>query len=217
MLARVNAGRDRIAGQSGKTSLALEPLSGLVVIDGVQRRPGLFPILRVLADRRRQPARFLILGSASGDLLLHRGDRLLGVGTRTADIPVNVKFYEQGPVNWITNQDQSLHQAGGQVFYNVSRFTLRDLRTRASQQQPRADVEACLDGFSPSEHWTPRGVVKLMAKLLFLPIADEIESGTCRSGTCRSGARSPDQAFKATSTSSSIFFASPNSIRLFSL
>ena len=44
---------------------ALEPLRGLVVIDEVQRRPELFQLLRVLADRRPLPARFLILGSAS--------------------------------------------------------------------------------------------------------------------------------------------------------
>ena len=157
----------------------------------------------------------------------------------------------------ITNQDQALRQAAGQAFYNTSRFTLRDLRARASQQQLKADFEAYLDGFSPNvqdilenfefrnqiprlskadalgtliekllspdinlspnavlnadgsvkqpgldnhgmgtvfeelvrrfneenneeagEHWTPRDAVKLMAKLLFLPIADEIESGT---------------------------------------
>jgi predicted AAA+ superfamily ATPase len=37
---------------------SLRPLNGLVVIDEVQRRPELFPILRVLADRRPLPARF---------------------------------------------------------------------------------------------------------------------------------------------------------------
>jgi len=157
----------------------------------------------------------------------------------------------------ITNQDQALRQAAGQAFHNTSRFTLRDLKARASQQQLKADFEAYLDGFSPNvqdilenfefrnqiprlakadalgtlidrllspdinlspnpvlggdgsvrhpgldnhgmgtvfeelvrrfneenneeagEHWTPRDAVKLMAKLLFLPIADEIESGT---------------------------------------
>ena len=157
----------------------------------------------------------------------------------------------------ITNQDQALRQAAGQAFYNTSRFTLRNLKARASQQQLKADFEAYLDGFSPNvqdilenfefrnqiprlskadalgtliekflspdinlspnpvlngdgsvkhpgldnhgmgtvfeelvrrfneenneeagEHWTPRDAVKLMAKLLFLPIADEIESGT---------------------------------------
>ena len=41
--------------------LALQELRGLVVIDEVQRQPGLFPILRVLADRKPLPARFFIL------------------------------------------------------------------------------------------------------------------------------------------------------------
>jgi type I restriction enzyme M protein len=168
----------------------------------------------------------------------------------------------------ITNQDQALRQAAGQAFYNTSRFTLRDLRSRASQQQLKADFEAYLDGFSPNvqeildnfefrnqisrlskadalgtlieklldpsinlspnpvlntdgsvkhigldnhamgtifeelvrrfneenneeagEHWTPRDAVKLMAKLVFLPIADQIESGTylLYDGACGTG------------------------------
>jgi type I restriction enzyme M protein len=157
----------------------------------------------------------------------------------------------------ITNQDAALRQAAGLDFYNTSRFTLRDLKSRASQQQLKADFEAYLDGFSPNvqdilekfefrnqiprlskadalgglierlldpninlspnpvlnpdgsekhpgldnhgmgtvfeelvrrfneenneeagEHWTPRDAVRLMARLMFLPIADEIESGT---------------------------------------
>ena len=157
----------------------------------------------------------------------------------------------------ITNQDAALRQAARQDFYNTSKFTLRDLRARASQQQLRADFEAYLEGFSPNvqdildnfefrnqiprlskadalgalieklldpsinlsprpvmagdgsikhpgldnhamgtifeelvrrfneenneeagEHWTPRDVVKLMARLIFLPIADQIELGT---------------------------------------
>jgi len=57
---------------------ALEPLEGLVVVDEVQRRPDLFPVLRVLADRRTRPARFLILGSASGDLLRQSSESLAG-------------------------------------------------------------------------------------------------------------------------------------------
>lgn len=57
---------------------ALRPLEGLVVIDEVQRRPDLFPVLRVLADRRARPAHFLILGSASGDLLRQSGESLAG-------------------------------------------------------------------------------------------------------------------------------------------
>jgi len=156
----------------------------------------------------------------------------------------------------ITNQDQALRQAAGQAFYNTSKFALRDLKARASQQQLKADFEAYLDGFSPNvqdilekfefrnqiprlskadalgtliekflspdidlsprgldnhgmgtvfeelvrrfneenneeagEHWTPRDAVKLMAKLIFLPIANEIESGTylLYDGACGTG------------------------------
>lgn len=57
---------------------ALAPLRGLVVIDEVQRRPDLFPVLRVLADRRPLPARFLVLGSASPDLLRQTSESLAG-------------------------------------------------------------------------------------------------------------------------------------------
>jgi len=57
---------------------ALRPLKGLVVIDEVQRRPELFPTLRVLADRKPLPARFLILGSASAELLRQSSESLAG-------------------------------------------------------------------------------------------------------------------------------------------
>ena len=57
---------------------ALQDLHGLVVIDEVQRRPDLFPILRVLVDRTPLPARFLILGSASPDLLRQSSESLAG-------------------------------------------------------------------------------------------------------------------------------------------
>ena len=57
---------------------ALRPLKGLVVIDEIQRRPDLFPLLRVLADRKPLPARFLILGSASLDLLKQSSETLAG-------------------------------------------------------------------------------------------------------------------------------------------
>jgi len=168
----------------------------------------------------------------------------------------------------IVHQDQALRQAAGQAFYNTSKFTLRDLRARASQQQLKADFEAYLDGFSPNvqdilekfefrnqiprlskadalgtliekflspdinlspnavlngdgsvkhagldnhamgtifeelvrrfneenneeagEHWTPRDAVKLMANLIFLPIANDIESGTylLYDGACGTG------------------------------
>ncbi len=168
----------------------------------------------------------------------------------------------------VVQQDPTLRQAAGQAFYNTSKFTLRDLRARASRQQLKADFEAYLDGFSPNvqdildnfefrnqiprlskadalgtliekltspdvnlsptpvlntdgsvrhpgldnhgmgsifeelvrrfneenneeagEHWTPRDAVKLMAKLVFLPIAEEIKSGTylLYDGACGTG------------------------------
>lgn len=57
---------------------ALATLTGLVVIDEVQRRPELFPVLRVLADRQPLPARFLILGSAAPELLRQSSESLAG-------------------------------------------------------------------------------------------------------------------------------------------
>ncbi|MGI9311338.1 MAG: type I restriction-modification system subunit M, partial [bacterium] len=168
----------------------------------------------------------------------------------------------------IVKQDPALRNASGQAFYNTSRFTLRDLRSRASAQQLKADFEAYLDGFSPNvqdildnfefrnqiprlskadalgtliekltspeinlsprpvhngdgsvrkpaldnhamgtifeelvrkfneenneeagEHWTPRDAVKLMAKLIFLPVADQMQSGTylLYDGACGTG------------------------------
>src|ERR1700738_4610413 len=156
----------------------------------------------------------------------------------------------------ITEQRAALCAASGQAFYNISKFTLRDLKSRGSQQQLLADFEDYLNGFSPNvqdiienfkfrnqlqtlskadaigtlinkfpapdidlspagidnhsmgtvfeelvrrfneenneeagEHWTPRDAVKLMANLIFLPIADEIESGTylLYDGACGTG------------------------------
>ena len=57
---------------------ALRDLTGTVVIDEVQRMPELFPVLRVLADRSPLPARFLILGSASPELLRQSSESLAG-------------------------------------------------------------------------------------------------------------------------------------------
>jgi predicted AAA+ superfamily ATPase len=58
--------------------LALRDLKGIVVLDEIQRRPDIFPAIRVLADRRRKPARFLVLGSASPDLLRQSAESLAG-------------------------------------------------------------------------------------------------------------------------------------------
>ena len=67
-------GRARLA----EPMTALSPLRGLVIVDEVQREPKLYPILRVLADRPRTPARFLILGSASPDLVRHSSESMAG-------------------------------------------------------------------------------------------------------------------------------------------
>jgi len=154
----------------------------------------------------------------------------------------------------ITEQRAALCKAAGQAFYNTSKFTLRDLRNRGSQQALRADFDAYLDGFSANvqeilenfkfrnqvptlskadalgtliekflspdidlspaavdnhamgtvfeelvrrfnednneeagEHWTPRDAVKLMADLIFLPIAKRIESGSYLLYDCACG------------------------------
>lgn len=58
--------------------VGLEDLRGLIVIDEIQRRPDLFPVLRVLCDRKPLSARFLILGSASPELLRQSSESLAG-------------------------------------------------------------------------------------------------------------------------------------------
>jgi predicted AAA+ superfamily ATPase len=65
-------------GRLDEPMTALRPLQGLIVIDEIQRRPDLFPVLRVLSDRKGTPARFLILGSASGDLMRQTSESLAG-------------------------------------------------------------------------------------------------------------------------------------------
>jgi uncharacterized protein len=65
---------------------ALRDLRDVVVIDEIQRRPDLYPILRVLADRENLPAQFLILGSASPELTRSSSESLAG---RLETIPVS--------------------------------------------------------------------------------------------------------------------------------
>ncbi len=59
-------------------ALALAPLQGLVILDEIQRRPEIFPSLRVLADRPGSETKFLVLGSASRDLLRQSSESLAG-------------------------------------------------------------------------------------------------------------------------------------------
>jgi predicted AAA+ superfamily ATPase len=85
---------------------ALRPLKGLVIIDEIQRRPDLFPVLRVLADRRGAPARLLILGSASGNLMRQTSESLAGRMERI--VIGGFSLAELGP-----NAEQNLWLRGG--------------------------------------------------------------------------------------------------------
>ncbi len=67
---------DLVRLEDAKSELA--GLRGLVVIDEIQRKPELFPLLRVLSDRKPLPAKFLILGSASPALLKQSSESLAG-------------------------------------------------------------------------------------------------------------------------------------------
>ena len=67
---------------------ALEGLAGTVVIDEVQRKPDLFPLLRVLADRHHQSARYLLLGSASPNLVREVSESLAG----------RIAYHDLGPL-----------------------------------------------------------------------------------------------------------------------
>jgi predicted AAA+ superfamily ATPase len=76
----------------------LRKLTGLVVIDEIQRRPDLFPLLRVLVDRSPNPAKFLILGSAAPELLKQSSESLAGrieqiqiEGFRLTDLPADAQ------------------------------------------------------------------------------------------------------------------------------
>jgi hypothetical protein len=78
--------------------LALRPLRGLVVIDEVQRRPELFATLRVLVDEPRVGRRFLVLGSASPELLRQTSESLAGrIAYHELD---GFSLEEVGPRRW---------------------------------------------------------------------------------------------------------------------
>ena len=90
------AGREQLA----QPELTLTSLRGLVVIDEIQRQPRLFEILRPLADRPRTPARFLLLGSASPDLLRGASESLAG---RVGFVDLGgFDLMEVGARNWRT-------------------------------------------------------------------------------------------------------------------
>ena len=82
-------------------AFALRPLTGLVVLDENQTRPDLFPLLRVLADRPETPARFLILGSASPELLRRAAEGLAGRVTYTGILHALLGIADADPCSLI--------------------------------------------------------------------------------------------------------------------
>lgn len=78
--------------------LALEGIRGLAVMDEIQRRPDLLPVLRVLLDRTPLPARFLLLGSVSPALLRGASESLAG----------RIEFVEMGGFTWEETGEKSI-------------------------------------------------------------------------------------------------------------
>ena len=78
--------------------LMLGPLRGMVILDEIQEAPGLFNVLRVLADRPNNPARFLILGSASPGLIKSVSETLAGRVEFVELLPFNLR--ETGVDSW---------------------------------------------------------------------------------------------------------------------
>ena len=101
--------------------LALRPLRGLVILDEIQRLPEVFPLLRVLADRPDAPARFLVLGSASPELLRQGSESLAGriAVVRLRGFAMDEVREDERSALWIrggfprsllaSNEDESLH------------------------------------------------------------------------------------------------------------
>lgn len=101
--------------------LALGSLDGLVIIDEVQRRPEIFPVLRVLVDRPENQAQFLVLGSASPDLLQQTSEslagriayhRLRGFSTDETGIESTDKLWFRGgfPRSFLAATDEASHE-----------------------------------------------------------------------------------------------------------
>lgn len=114
--------------------LALQDLRGLVVLDEAQHAPHLFPVLRVLADRPGRPATFLVLGSASPDLVGLTAESLTGRveiielgGLRLDDVggPELDRLWLQGafPASYTRDIDDSISWRSNYV----STFLERDL------------------------------------------------------------------------------------------
>ena len=123
-------------GRLAQAQDTLQALQGLVVIDEVQKRPDLFPVLRVLIDRSNAPGQYLLLGSAAPSLLRQASESLLG---RVEVIEVTgFNLDEVGPaaqsVLWLRGGYPRAFLAGSDVDGNawlngaVNRYVEQDLR-----------------------------------------------------------------------------------------
>lgn len=81
--------------------LVLSPLEGLVVIDEIQKLPEIFPLIRVLVDAPDNSKRFLILGSASRDLIRQTSETLAGRISHTELTPFSLGEVSDAKKLWI--------------------------------------------------------------------------------------------------------------------
>ncbi len=93
--------------------LALGDLRGFVIIDEIQYKPNLFSILRVLADKK--DTKFLVLGSASRDLIKQSSESLAGrIGYiemtpfALSEVSETSKLWLRGgfPLSYLANDDE---------------------------------------------------------------------------------------------------------------
>jgi hypothetical protein len=124
----------RDAARLDQPQLALEDLSGVIVIDEIQRLPDLFPLLRYLVDQNKK-RKFIILGSASRDLIRQSSESLAGRiayhylgGFRLSDVgeaKIKILWLRGGlPLSFLSRTDEESHVWRGQY---VTTFLERDI------------------------------------------------------------------------------------------
>jgi uncharacterized protein len=120
----------------------------LIVIDEIQRLPRLFPLLRALVDEQRRPGRFLILGSASPNVLRESSESLAGRIAYTELTPFNLTEIEHHEIginqHWLRGGfPEPLMQTNDQIVWRwidnfINTFLERDLRLLGYEIAPEA-------------------------------------------------------------------------------